>query len=225
MSKTKIEIKSLVTNSKTQEYVDSLVDFFDSDEFEITTDVRQVYQKSLDPVQMDFIIGAGGFLGGYALSKYGLDPLVQSGEDKLRNLWKEINHKKSPTIPVKIIIKFEERDLNIETIPYLFDEEWLEQFFVRLDSIMTILDDNELLSSCKRIRLISQSIDNISIIVSASDNAKPTHIVNLEDKSVTILTESQIELFSEPKTDAQRWMQYELLRAKLYQQLVERQKK
>lgn len=225
MNKTKVKIESLVTNPKTQEYIDDLVDFFDSEEFEVKTDIRQVYQKSLDPVQMDFIIGVGGFLGGYALSRYGLDPLVKSGEDKFKNLWREINHNKSPTIPVRIIIKFEDRDLDIETIPYLLDEEWLEQFFVRLDSIMTILDENKLLATCKRIRLISQSIDDIAIVVSASDNAKPTHIVNLEDKSVNVLTNSQIEQFTEPESSAQRWMQYELMRAELYQQLIERLKK
>lgn len=221
MSKSKIEVKSLVTNSKTQEYVDALVEFFESEDFEVTPDIRQHQVKAIDPVLLSIVVGVGS----HAVGRYIYEPIFKLGEAKAREKWLEICHRKSPSIPLQIVLKFDDRDLEIQTIPYLVNQEWIEQFFVKLDRIMKIIDENELISLCKRIRLISQNIDDIAIVVSASDNAKPTHIITLEDESVNVLNRHQVEQFTEPETEAKRWLQYELMRAELYQQLVERLKK
>ncbi len=161
--------------------------------------------RSISP--LEFIVqGVSMFL----FTEYVLKPLINPVVEKFN--WHSVVDKfRNPHQPLRVIVSLEEDKLNIE-IGYELEQEHIKRVWENIHQSLEILKENKLIPGITKIRFDNE--DSGKLLVICYQDKKPSHVVNLEEKELLIISNvnqkqyQELSVSEKIKNEAQKYRRY-----------------
>lgn len=218
MNEHQYDVKILVafSGSDVEPLIDELHSALVNANVSVDIDKRYMQAKSFEPINIFFTAVITK-----VLERYIINPSLDKMGKLIADWKKAFANKRHPLRPVHIRINLIEQQLEIITVPYLLNQEYIENFLERANEIFFLLHQSNLLANTSQVRLISETVDEIRAIC-YQNNGKPTHSIDLSTKQIVPLNNAQIDQYTDPSDEHERLFQWTVLQAKLYRQMIDK---
>ncbi len=191
----KLEMKATISQQgyyteQDRNLIQNIEQMFVSEHISTKHRIMETVTKSTDPLVVTLIISAVVI----SLEQIYINHVHNKIENKIKNLiasWKDTFAQRSIHKPMYFRVEID-GVLTISTYPYLFNDDWIENFPQKLINILNVIKSNPELHSATEIRLVSLSIDEVHVVVWC-DRGKPKYVIDLTRMQIISANEDYVK--------------------------------